>query len=139
MTFEDCLKKGLIRRDIRAGDRVSRSLEVSTRFLSSARNNYNIHEYEITEMAAYACLFHAARALLFRCGYLEHNHSCLIQAVRHLYKDALLAEALDSFDKIRLSRHNVQYGGDLVDPEEAEYVVRFADDFLELAHKILDV
>lgn len=88
-------------------------------------------------MAAYACLFHAARALLFRCGYLEHNHSCLIQALRHLYTDTLLLKALDSLDQVRLSRHNVQYGGDLVDPEEAEYVARFAEDFLELAKKIL--
>jgi uncharacterized protein (UPF0332 family) len=56
-----------------------------------------------------------------------------------LYKDALLLDALDTFDKIRLSRHNVQYGGDLVDPEEAEYVVRFADDFLKLAHMVLKV
>jgi len=139
VTLEDCLKKGFIRKDERAGDRVRRSLEVSSRFLSSARNNYKIQEYEITEMAAYACLFHAARALLFKCGYLEHNHSCLIQALRHLYKDARIVDALDSFDKIRLARHNVQYGGDLVDREEAEYVVRFADDFLELAHKILNV
>ena len=139
MTFEDCLKKGFIRKEVRAQYRISQSLEVSSRFLSSARNNYEIHEYEITEMAAYASLFHAARALLFKCGYLEHNHSCLIQALRHLYEDALLLEALDSLDQVRLSRHNVQYGGDLVDPEEAEYVVRFAGDFLELAQKTLRV
>ena len=139
MTFEECLKKGLLRREVRAEERVTRSLEVSSRFLSSAWKNYQIQEYEITEMAAYACLFHAARALLFRYGYLEHNHSCLVQALRYLYKDALLLSALDSLDQVRLSRHNVQYGGELVDPEEAEYVVRFAGDFLELARKTLMV
>ncbi len=37
---------------------------------------------------------------------------------------------LKTFDKLRLSRHNIQYGGFLAEFEEASFSVEFAGDFL---------
>ncbi len=60
------------------------------------------------------------------------SHYCLGVAVRELYKaDSKIVEFANTFDRLRVSRHNVQYGGRLVSREEAEFVLRFAEDFLE--------
>jgi len=138
MNFEECLRKHLIRKDESAIERVEKSLEISSRFLESARKNIEIEEYEMAEIAAYNAIFHAARALLFSKGYVERSHVCLIIALRHLYRDELeFIDYLDTFDKIRLSRHNIQYGGVTTDKKETEYVLNFAREFLDVAMDLL--
>ena len=138
MNFEECLRKHLIRKDESAIERMEKSLEISSRFLESARKNIEIEEYEMAEIAAYNAIFHAARALLFSKGYVERSHVCLIIALRHLYRDELeFIDYLDTFDKIRLSRHNIQYGGVTTDKKEAEYVLNFAREFLDVAMDLL--
>jgi len=92
----------------------------------------------MAEIAAYNAIFHAARALLFSKGYVERSHVCLIIALRHLYRDELeFIDYLDTFDKIRLSRHNIQYGGVTTDKKETEYVLNFAREFLDVAMDLL--
>jgi uncharacterized protein (UPF0332 family) len=44
---------------------------------------------------------------------------------------------LNTFDKIRISRHNIQYEGSLIDMEEATFVYDFAKEFLEKAKSVL--
>ena len=139
MNFEECLRRNLIRKDENAIERVEKSLEISNRFLESARKNLEIEEYEMAEIAAYNAIFHAARALLFRKGYVERSHICLIIALKHLYRDDLeLIEYFNAFDRIRLSRHNIQYGGAATDKSEAEYVLNFARKFLETVKGVLN-
>ena len=54
-------------------------------------------------------------------------------AVRELYKaDSKVVGFANTFDRLRVSRHNVQYGGRLVSREEAEFVLRFAEDSLKV-------
>lgn len=137
MRFQECLDKGLIKQDSLAGERVEGSLIIAERFLRSSNRNLEIDEYEMTEMAAYNSSFHAARALLFAKGYTERSHFCLGVALRGLYKGKIL-DLLKTFDKIRLSRHNVQYGGALVKEDEAAFVIEFAQDFLDAAKKELE-
>lgn len=129
MRFEECLDKGLIKEDLLASERVESSLMIAERFLRSSNRNLEIDEYEMAEMAAYNSAFHAARALLFAKGYTERSHFCLGVALRGLYRGKII-DLLRIFDKIRLSRHNVQYGGALVSEDEAVFVIGFARDFL---------
>ncbi|MEA2046217.1 MAG: HEPN domain-containing protein [Euryarchaeota archaeon] len=120
------------KKDPRAPERVESSLEIAERFLRSAERNLEIEEHEMAEIAAYNSAFHSARALLFAEGYTERSHYCLGIALRTLYKGQIV-DLLKTFDKIRLSRHNVQYGGVLVGEEEAEFVITFAEEFLSCA------
>ena len=129
MRFEECLDKGLIKEDPLASERVESSLMIAERFLRSSNRNLEINEYEMAEIAAYNSAFHAARALLFAKGYTERSHFCLGVALRGLYRGKII-DLLKIFDKIRLSRHNVQYGGALVSEDEAAFVINFARDFL---------
>ncbi len=138
MNFAGCLKKGLIKRDASTPGNIGNSIASAERFLNSAKSNFGIRDYEMVELASYNSAFHSARALLFAKGYKERSHYCLAVALRHLYKENTeLVELINSFDELRHSRHNVQYGGTLVNREEAEYVLGFASDFLELVKKSL--
>jgi uncharacterized protein (UPF0332 family) len=60
-------------------------------------------------------------------------------ALKELYKNNHeLVELLNTFDKIRISRHNIQYGGILIDLEEAKFVHDFAKQFLDKTKKIVN-
>ena len=130
MNFSECEEKGYVRRDVSAPSRVPGSLDSAARFLAAARKNIGIKEFEMAEIAAYNSAFHCARALLFSQGYLERSHACLVTAISYLFKDDReICNLAATLDKLRLSRHNVQYGGSLVLPEEAEYAADFAERF----------
>jgi len=59
-------------------------------------------------------------------------------ALKELYKsNHELIDLLNTFDKIRISRHNIQYGGILIDIEKAEFVYEFTKQFLEETKKII--
>jgi hypothetical protein len=60
------------------------------------------------------------------------SHFYLGVALRGFYRGKII-DLLKTFDKIRLSRHNVQYGGALVSEDEAPFVIDFARDFLVAA------
>ncbi len=138
MNFKDCLSKGLIKKDKSAIGRVKKSLEIAERFLISAKKNLEIKEFEMSEIASYNSIFHSARSLLFNNEYTERSHFCVILALKELYKNNYeLIELLNTFDKIRISRHNIQYGGILIDIEEAEFVYDFAKQFLDKTKKML--
>jgi uncharacterized protein (UPF0332 family) len=138
MNLRDCLSKGLIKKDKSAPERVKNSLEISERFLSSSMKNIEIDEFEMAEIASYNSIFHSARSLLFKKGYTERSHICVILALKDFYKNNHeLIDLLNTFDKIRISRHNIQYGGTLIDVKEADFVYEFAKQFLEKTKKII--
>jgi uncharacterized protein (UPF0332 family) len=138
MNWKECEAEKLIKRDSRARERIPISLSTAERFLHSAEKNLEINEYEMVELAAYNSAFHSARALLFSKGYTERSHSCLSIALKYLYKeDPRLLKLVNILDKMRVSRHNVQYGGTIVTLEEASFSISFAKEMLQAASEIL--
>lgn len=138
MNFKDCISKGLIRKDKSAPERIKKSLEIAERFIISSKKNLEIEELEMAEIASYNSIFHSARSLLFKKGFAERSHICVILSLKELHKDDYdLIDLLNTFDKIRISRHNIQYGGMLIDKEEAEFVFDFAKQFLEKTKRVL--
>ncbi|USH00473.1 HEPN domain-containing protein [Thermococcus argininiproducens] len=138
MKFEECLRRGWIKHDPSAIERVKNSIEIARRFLKSAERTFEIGDYVMVEIAAYNSAFHSVRPLLFAKGCKERSHQCLVIAVRELYRtDPKIVELMNILDKLRISRHNVQYGGALVDEEEAEFVLRFAREVLETVNQML--
>lgn len=137
MKFDECIAKGLIRKDESAKSRVTVSLESSKRFLKAAKKNLDIGELEMAEIGAYNSAFHSARSILFSMGYTERSHVCLIKALKELSSDRELYSYLKTFDKLRLSRHNIQYGGSLAGTGEASFSIEFAGEFLEFVERRL--
>ncbi|AAM05998.1 HEPN domain-containing protein [Methanosarcina acetivorans] len=138
MNWKDCEAEKLIKQASRARERVPVSLSIAERFLHSAQKNLEIEEYEMVQLAAYNSAFHSARALLFSKGYTERSHSCLGIALNHLYKEEFdLLKLINIFDKMRVSSHNVQYGGTFVTFEEASFSISFAEEMHHTASEIL--
>ena len=133
MKLSECLRKGLIKKDAGVKNNVKSSVRIAVKFLNSAKRNFQIGEYETVEIMGYNSAFHLARALLFHKGYKERSHHCLAVAIRELYKnEQKLSELIDTFDELRMSRHNVQYGGYRVNKEEAEFILNFVGNFLKV-------
>ena len=132
MKWDDCRRKRLIQKDREAPARVPASIALARRFATSAENTLAIGEFEMAHIAAYNSAFHAGRTLLFSQGFVERSHACLAVFLRHFYcDDACIEPFLGVFDKMRVSRHNVQYGGSLISNEEAEFSCRFARTFCD--------
>ena len=139
MNFKDCLLKGMIKKDKSAPERVKKSLEIAERFLLSSKKNIEIEELEMSEIASYNSIFHSSRSLLFKKEHTERSHICVILALKEFYKNNHeVIELLNTFNKIRISRHNIQYGGILIDREEAEFVYEFAKQFLATTKQIIN-
>lgn len=138
MEFKDCLKAGLIKENKNAMKRVEKEVEISEKFFRAAKKNLGIRECEMTVIAAYNSLFHCCRALLFEKGYTERNHFCLNIALQNLYPDdKVLLEFLNNINKIRISRHQVQYRGDMSNSREAEFVLDLTRRFLSYTQQKL--
>jgi len=136
MNLGECMRKGLIKRDPMAREKITKSIEISERFLKEAKGNFKMEYYDVCELLAYNSSFHAGRALLFLKGHKERSHTCLIAALTSFYKkDYELMKMFSTFDQLRLSRHNVQYDGDLVSKEKAKLVIDFASQFIKIAKR----
>ena len=136
MNWKQCVEEGLIRKDSRAPERVQVSIESALRFIQSARKNLVIEEYEMTMIASYNSSFHSARALLFSRGYKERSHACVVIALQHLYAgDQEVAQCLNILNKMRISRHNVQYDAARITEAEALFACEFAEKFSVLVRK----
>lgn len=132
MDFKDCIEQGLVKKKHGAERRAKNSLSLAERFLGSATKNLDIHEHEVCVMTAYNSLFHSCRALLFSKGYVERSHFCLLRAIESLYAhERGIIDFVHAIDKIRTSRHEIQYTGEPADREEAEFVIDTAKEFLE--------
>ena len=137
MSLEDCKKRGQIKINHQAINRVTKEISTAERFLKSAENVLKIKEYDLTIISSYNSCFHFLRALLFKNKYVEKSHFCLIEAIKEFYKkDEELQNLLKLFDQIRSSRHEIQYGGIFSDKQEAENILEFNKD---LRKKVLNI
>ena len=138
MNWKTCTEDGLIVKESTAQSRIPVAVEAGERFFHAAERTRGIGEYEMAHLAAYNSVFHCARAFLFSRGYTERSHVCIVIALRHLYpRDFRFLAYLSTLDKMRISRHNVQYGATRVTLEEAEFSCRFAGEFLEFTRSSL--
>jgi len=136
MSFEDCVEKGLIKKSSDAPQRIKQSVALGDNFLKSAQRNFEISEYVVCELIAYTALFHYARALLFKKGYIERSHACLFIALKKCYPAE--KELFEKADKIRVERHNLQYTGLTTDKETASFVLNFVKEFSEKTDGLLE-
>ena len=139
MSLDECKKRGQIKTNPQAKNRVSKEISTAERFLKSAENVIKIKEYDLTIISSYNSCFHFLRALLFKKNHVEKSHFCLIEAIKEFYKeDEELQDLLKIFDQIRSSRHEIQYGGIFSDKEEAEHILEFNKELRKKVLKILN-
>lgn len=136
MTLGNCTSKGLIKEHSNAINRVDKELLSANKFLNSSRNIMGIEEYDLVFLSSYNSCFHFFRALLYKKGFVEKSHYCLIVALKEIFSsDSELQKLLNDFDKLRMSRHEIQYGGIFSDKAEAEYILEFNEKLKIYVHE----
>lgn len=68
LDFEDCVRKGLLRRIAPSADKAKLSMKRAERWLEEAEKNLNNELYDSCLIPSYLAMFQSARAVLFRMG-----------------------------------------------------------------------
>lgn len=138
--LEACFEKGLLKKIAPNKSLAFQDLKQAEFFLDEAFDLIKIKKKEMTAIALYNAVFHAARALLYRDGIKEKSHYCLQKYLEEKYeKQKLLApEEVSLFDVLRGIRQEVQYNVSRVKFEEdlGELYDR-TEQFIEKIKKIL--
>ncbi|MEA3463768.1 MAG: HEPN domain-containing protein [Patescibacteria group bacterium] len=104
--FEDCLKKGKIKKFSRGKSLAGKELRLAKEDLNSAKKSFVDKNYRWCIIQIYYSMFYSARSLLYFQNYKEHSHYCLNQAIRELYVkegkiDVFFIEALAEAKNLR--------------------------------------
>lgn len=88
------------------------SISTAESHLNEAENLAKAGFKKVSVVIAYASMFHAGRALLFKDGIIEKSHYCLIVYLREKYviNDKLSTELITVMDSFREERQDVMYG-----------------------------
>ena len=130
--LEECFERRQLRRIPPDAGKAKRSLETARLKLADAEALSQAGFPAMALVNAYASMFHACRALLFKDGVQEKSHFCLIAYVKEKYvKTGLLpAGIITLMDAFREQRHDVFYGF-------GEHEVKAADEKLALENAAL--
>lgn len=139
--FNECLKKGLIRRSVPSRGKARKSVEAASKWLEEAEKNFESDALKSSLLSAYLAVFHAARSILFFDGYREKSHACIARYLEEKYvRNGLLepkwVEMLDHFREIR---HTDQYSFNFfTSGDESEDTIKKSKEFVSRMKKLLD-
>jgi uncharacterized protein (UPF0332 family) len=137
LTFDECLKKGMIKPFPRNSDNIRREMASAESDRLLAHETFSHDDYLWATVQAYYAMFHAARSVLFDAGYREKSHHCLGVFLEKLVDDARLdSRYLNYFSVVRDLREKANY--DLsYSRENAETALKFADAFIEKMNSLI--
>jgi uncharacterized protein (UPF0332 family) len=136
--FEDCLKKGKIKRFSRGRSLVEKELKVAATDLDRARASLERKDSKWATIQSYYYMFHAARALLCRKNYRERSHYCLIIAIQALYveKRLLPLRVVEGLKKAKTLRENADYYDEWSELG-ATTILKLAEELLDRCEEVL--
>jgi len=136
--FERCVKEHHLLTTKASKEMIDKEITSAEYDLSRSKESMQDKDYKWASVQAYYSMFHAAKALVLKKGYREKSHYCLIVAIRELYvKDGTMNEEFaDTLELCMHLRHDADYGL-IYDKESAETAIRYAQNFLSTAKKLL--
>jgi len=136
--FERCIKERRLIKIRPSKEIIQKEVESSEYDLERARNSLDEGDFKWAAVQSYYSMFHAAKALVFKKGYREKSHFCLIIALRTLYvkEDKLESEMVENLELCMNLRHEADYGL-TYHQESAETAIKYAEGFLEKALNLL--
>ena len=138
MKLGDLLHKCLIKKQAAEKEEIEGSITIAERFLDRAKGNMEMNFYDVAFLMAHNSMFHSMRCLLFKNGYKERGHFALIAALKDIYKkDAKVIGYLDILDNYRMTRHAVQYSGELSTELNAIQSIKDAESVLKFVKKLM--
>lgn len=136
--YEECLKKGKIRKFSRGKALVSKELGLALSDYNTAGESFERENYKWCTIQTYYSMFHSARALLYCNNLREKSHFCLIEAIRALYVDKGLLGywLIEALQKAKRLREEADYYGEF-NQENARDLLSKAKEFLDKTRDIL--
>ncbi|MFH1285607.1 MAG: HEPN domain-containing protein [Candidatus Micrarchaeota archaeon] len=136
--FEECIKLGLLKRIPPSKVQADEQLKKANILLEESKKSLNSDSPNSAVITAYAAVLDAARALLFRDGYREKSHACVVRYLEAKYSNELGGSFIQLFDEYRDRRHKTMYSGDYYPTSaEAKRIVSFAEEFVGKVSKLL--
>jgi len=134
LNLKDCFKEELLRPFKFDRSVIEKEISNSKRHLTNAQKCIEDKMYDLAVVSIYTSMFHAARAILYRDGFKERSHICLIEYIGENYPK--LNDFLKVLDAYRESRHEMLYGLDVsAMKEDAIYGIDVAKNFIEAVRK----
>jgi uncharacterized protein (UPF0332 family) len=112
--FKKCLERGKIKTFTKAKLLVSKELDLAKEDLKTAKKSFEENNFKWATIQSYYSMFHTARALLYKKGYREKSHFCLIESIRELYvsKELIDFKFVEAMKLGKSLRENADYYGD---------------------------
>ena len=136
--FERCLRERRLTKIKPSKEMIKKELESAEYDLQRARNSLDDEDFKWAAVQSYYSMFHAAKALVFKKGYREKSHFCLILALKELYvtENRLDIEMVENLELCMNLRHEADYGL-TYHQESAETALKYAEEFLDKALNLI--
>jgi uncharacterized protein (UPF0332 family) len=138
--FKQCLENGKIVPFEKGKELINKEFTVARSDLQDAKAGCEEQRYKWSTIQAYYAMFHAARALIYSCGYREKSHYCLSIALKSLFVEdgKLEARTVRDFLNAMNLREAADYEAEF-SMDGAKAVIASAERFLEKARILLGV
>ncbi|MFH1588040.1 MAG: HEPN domain-containing protein [Candidatus Diapherotrites archaeon] len=136
--FNECIEKGLLRKVPGSKEKALQSIEMTKELLQEATENFEEKRINSTVIISYLAMFHAARAILFKDGFREKSHECLIKYLEEKHPE-INSAFIEKLEKYKNERNKTQY--DITHrptEEDAEEMLEFAEKFTEKIEELLE-
>ncbi len=138
VSLENCLKDGLLKPIPPSMADAANQLAKAKFLLSEAQSCLENENSNAAVMTGYAALFDACRAVLFKDGFRERSHVCVVRYLEAKYAKQLGGDDLILLDEYRQKRHMVVYASEYYSTEEeAKRLVQFAAKFIAKIEKLV--
>jgi len=139
--YNECLKKGFLRRIIPSLKKAKSGIEKANKFLNQAKRALDIQAYDACLLTCYQAVFLSAKAILFKDGFREKSHACVARYLEENYvrMGHLERKWVELFDRFRDMRHDDEYNVFFIATKEnCEEIIAFAEAFIKAMENIIE-
>jgi uncharacterized protein (UPF0332 family) len=135
--FKECLEKGFLRRIPPSGEKAFQSIVKAKELFEEAKSSLEEERINSAVIVSYMAIFHAARALLFKDGYREKSHECIIRYLEEKHPNIGIAQ-IEKLEKYKSERTHTQYDVSYSpNEEEAEKMIKFTERFIQIVEELI--
>lgn len=136
--LNECIERGFIRKIAASNEKARQSVEKAKELLSEATQNLENELINSAVIVSYLSIFHAARALLFKDGFREKSHECILRFIEEKYGSKIPRKQIELLEKFKDERMHTQYDISYSpSEEEAEKMIEFAAEFIETIEQLI--
>jgi uncharacterized protein (UPF0332 family) len=129
MTYDDCVKRGKLKKSMIDKSIIQRTMKMAGEDIDTAKDSLKHENWAWAIVQAYSSMLNISRAILFRDGYIEKSHFCVVEYLRYHYYDEL-EDHIERLDLMRKERHQILYDSrDTINKNSAETRVRWVEEY----------